>query len=278
MIDWRVLPPVVTSVWLSCIVGVAVVLSLQKSWLEDARDKYLLVSSCVSVWQELRVVCLDPYAWLRWDFNKFYSSGEVSRVLSTCYFGRDLITFSMALRLYVVYAVSSQHERQTGSLNFACQWLLCAFCVLATATIMGEGQHDLEAALSPGFAISTALRCVWCLDCPDRLVSLYGSLSVKAKFVPAALMAINLFLGDDIRPEILGVAVGYVVQNHLRILFPFILGEAQQFNPGDDVLLKDLLSRPDLVGNRAVVQSLLPNGAAKGSDVAVSCPQSTRAR
>jgi len=236
----RWLPPPVTLVWLVAIACVAVIVASSR------RSCARPVFDAVFVW------CLDPLDWLRWDWPRF-AEGEVWRLLSLFYFGNHIVSFSMLLRLYVIYSISSRMEAVAGSsLAFAAQFALCAGGVLTAASIL-----ESQAASS---ALITAIRCLWCAARPEVDVAMYNAVTVPAKFLPLAFFVLGYALGDDMKSELLGIGVGYVVHTHL-IFFPALRGST--YLPGDLIQLAGLRSRPDLADKRGVVQASLRNGRLK---------------
>ncbi|XP_078428165.1 DERLIN-1 [Wolffia australiana] len=166
---------------------------------------------------QLQVLQPDYIALL---YERIFTNLEVWRLVTNFFFlGKFSINFGIRLLMIARYGVQLEKgpfERRTADFL----WMLTfgSLCLLALSVIPMLRFPFL------GISLVFMLLYVWSREYPDAVVNLYGLISLKAFYLPWAMLALDMIFGSPILPDLLGIIAGHVYY-FLSILHPLATGQ-----------------------------------------------------
>lgn len=148
---------------------------------------------------------LDPRL-LALDWRLIFKHFEIWRLFTHFFMiGGFSLKFVMRMVWILTYGVALESQTyQFDPAEYAFMYLFCGGCMLPLSFIA------LFARKAYGVSVIFVLIYVWSRNFPDQQVSLYGLFKIMSFYVPFAFVAIELMLGADIIPSIVGIACGHI--------------------------------------------------------------------
>lgn len=144
---------------------------------------------------------------------------QLWRLLTNFFFlGRFSFPFAFRLLIIARYGVSLERgpfDKRTA--DYVWMFFFGAFSLLVMAAIPYFWTPYLGASLV--FMITY----VWGREFPNARINLYGLVSMKGFFLPWVYLALDLLLGNPLKPDLLGIAAGHLYY-FLTVLHPLAGG------------------------------------------------------
>ncbi|XP_073289754.1 derlin-1 [Primulina huaijiensis] len=145
---------------------------------------------------------------------------EVWRLITTFFFlGNFSINFGIRLLMIARYGVqleSGPFQRRTA--DFLWMMLFGAFSILALSAIPFFWSPFL------GISLVFMLLYVWSREYPNASINLYGLVTLKAFYLPWAMLCLDTIFGSPIAPDLLGIIAGHLYY-FLTVLHPLAGGK-----------------------------------------------------
>lgn len=146
-----------------------------------------------------------------WVFKKL----QVWRLI-TCFFFLGGFSINFGIRLLMLARYGVQLERATydrRTADFLWMMMFGAFSLLVLSSI--------PALYSPFLGISLVfmLLYVWSREFPNVQINIYGLVSLKAFYLPWAMLALDVIFGSPITPDLMGIIAGHMYY-FLTVLHP----------------------------------------------------------
>ncbi|KAF6164227.1 hypothetical protein GIB67_010197 [Kingdonia uniflora] len=133
--------------------------------------------------------------------------------------GKFSINFGIRLLMIARYGVQLEKgpfERRSA--DFLWMMLFGALSLLALSAIPFFWSPHL------GISLVFMLLYVWSREFPTAQVNIYGLVSLKAFYLPWAMLALDVIFGSRIMPDLLGIIAGHLYY-FLTVLYPLSSGK-----------------------------------------------------
>lgn len=162
---------------------------------------------------------LDPY-YVALIHRRAFKNLEVWRLFTNFFFlGRFSINFGIRLLMIARYGVQlEQGPFQRRTADFLFMMIFGALTLLALSVI--------PFLYSPFLGISLVfmLVYVWSREFPNANINIYGLVTLKAFYLPWAMLALDVIFGSPIVPDLLGIVAGHLYY-FLTVLHPLATGK-----------------------------------------------------
>ncbi|XP_059432205.1 derlin-1 [Corylus avellana] len=153
-------------------------------------------------------------------YKPVFSHFQVWRLITNFFFlGNFSINFGIRLLMIARYGVQLEKgpfDRRTA--DFLWMMLFGAFSLLALAAIPFLYTPFL------GISLVFMLVYVWSREFPNAQINIYGLVSLKAFYLPWAMLALDVIFGSSILPDLLGIIAGHLYY-FLTVLHPLAGGK-----------------------------------------------------
>ncbi|XP_047311337.1 derlin-1 [Impatiens glandulifera] len=160
---------------------------------------------------------------------------ELWRLLTNFFFlGPFSVNFGIRLLMIARYGVqleSGPFQRRTA--DFMWMMIFGSFTLLALSAIPWLWTPFL------GVSLVFMLLYVWSREYPNANISLYGLVTLKAFYLPWAMLAMDVIFGSKILPDLLGILAGHLYY-FLTVLHPLAGGKNMLRTP---LLIHKVVSR-----------------------------------
>ncbi|XP_042487862.1 derlin-1-like [Macadamia integrifolia] len=144
---------------------------------------------------------------------------QIWRILTNFFFlGSFSVPFAVRLLMLARYGVlleKGPFDKRTA--DFLWMMIFGAFSLLVLAAV------PLLWSPFRGISLVFMLVYVWSREFPNARISIYGIVTLKGFYLPWAMLALDLILGNRLMPNILGMAVGHLYY-FLTVLHPLAEG------------------------------------------------------
>ncbi|XP_073277299.1 derlin-1-like isoform X1 [Primulina huaijiensis] len=144
---------------------------------------------------------------------------EVWRLITTFFFlGKFSINFGIRLLMIARYGVQLENgpfQRRTA--DFLWMMLFGAFSILALSAIPFFSSFYL------GISLVFMLLYIWSREYPNANINLYGLVTLKAFYLPWAMLCLDAIFGSPVGPDFLGIIAGHLYY-FLTVLHPLAGG------------------------------------------------------
>ena len=144
---------------------------------------------------------------LVWSWELVYRKLEIWRLVSPFVFWGGF-SFPFLINMYVLVSYSKNYEASPydtggggGPADYAWMLVIGAGLLLIMSTLLG--------VLAPSQGLTYDVLYVWSRRNPTMPVSLYG-FKLPAVYLPWALLAFNMVIGNDLTAPLMGVVAGHV--------------------------------------------------------------------
>lgn len=149
-----------------------------------------------------------------------FSRFEVWRLITNFFFlGNFSINFGIRLLMIARYGVQLENgpfQRRTA--DFLWMMIFGAFTLLALSAIPWFWSPFL------GVSLVFMLLYVWSREFPNANINIYGLVSLKAFYLPWAMLALDVIFGSELMPDLLGIIAGHLYY-FLTVLHPLASGK-----------------------------------------------------
>ncbi|XP_062147495.1 derlin-1 [Alnus glutinosa] len=160
------------------------------------------------------------------EYKLVFSHFQVWRLITNFFFlGGFSINFGIRLLMIARYGVQLEKgpfERRTA--DFLWMMIFGAFSLLALAAIPFLWTPLL------GISLVFMLLYVWSREFPNAQINIYGLVSLKAFYLPWAMLALDVIFGSKILPDLLGIIAGHLYY-FLTVLHPLAGGKIMLKTP-----------------------------------------------
>lgn len=154
------------------------------------------------------------------SYKLVFSRFQVWRLITTFFFlGNFSINFGIRLLMIARYGVQLEKgpfDRRTA--DFLWMMIFGAFSLLALAAI------PIFRVPFLGISLVFMLVYVWSREFPNAQISIYGLVTLKAFYLPWAMLALDVIFGSGIMPDLLGIIAGHLYY-FLTVLHPLAGGK-----------------------------------------------------
>ncbi|XP_030937043.1 derlin-1.1-like [Quercus lobata] len=160
------------------------------------------------------------------DYGLVLKRFQVWRLITNFFFlGQFSFLFAFRLLMIARYGVSLERgpfDKRTADYV----WMF----VIGALSLLGVTCSSVMAAVpylwSPfmGGSLVFMLVYVWSREFPNAQISVYGLVSLKGFYLPYVMLAVDLLLGNPLKPGILGMVVGHLYY-FLTVLHPLAGGK-----------------------------------------------------
>jgi len=159
-------------------------------------------------------------------YKPVFTHFQVWRLITNFFFlGNFSINFGIRLLMIARYGVQLEKgpfDRRTA--DFLWMMLFGAFSLLALAAIPFLWTPFL------GISLVFMLLYVWSREFPNAQINIYGLVSLKAFYLPWAMLALDVIFGSKILPDLLGIIAGHLYY-FLTVLHPLAGGKIMLKTP-----------------------------------------------
>ncbi|KAK9913986.1 hypothetical protein M0R45_037785 [Rubus argutus] len=154
------------------------------------------------------------------NYGLVFKHFQVWRVFTNFFFlGPFSFPFAMELFIIEKYGVSLERgpfDKRTA--DYVWMLIFGAMSLLMMSFV--------PYLLSPfmGSSVVFMIVYVWSREFPNARISIYGLVSLKGFYLPYAMLAFNLLLGNPLKPDILGMVAGHLYY-FLTVLHPLAGGK-----------------------------------------------------
>ncbi|XVE70518.1 hypothetical protein DITRI_Ditri10aG0078800 [Diplodiscus trichospermus] len=174
---------------------------------------------------------------------------QVWRLITNFFFlGNFSINFGIRLLMIARYGVQLERgpfERRTA--DFLWMMIFGALSLLVLSAIPIFWTPFL------GVSLVFMLLYVWSREFPNAQISIYGLVSLKAFYLPWAMLALDVIFGSPLIPDLLGIIAGHLYY-FLTVLHPLATGK---------VILKTPMWVHKLVARWRIGATAQPSGRAQ---------------
>ncbi|XP_075475354.1 derlin-1-like, partial [Primulina tabacum] len=146
--------------------------------------------------------------------------GRVWRLITTFFFlGKFSINFGIRLLMIARYGVQLENgpfQRRTA--DFLWMMLFGAFSILALSAIPFFSSFYL------GISLVFMLLYIWSREYPNANINLYGLVTLKAFYLPWAMLCLDAIFASPVGPDFLGIIAGHLYYL-LTVLHPLAGGK-----------------------------------------------------
>ncbi|XP_012076839.1 derlin-1 isoform X2 [Jatropha curcas] len=183
---------------------------------------------------------------------------QVWRLITNFFFlGKFSINFGIRLLMIARYGVQLEKgpfDRRTA--DFLWMMIFGALSMLVLAAI------PLFYTPFLGISLVFMLVYVWSREFPNAQINIYGLVTLKAFYLPWAMLALDVIFGSHIMPDLLGIIAGHLYY-FLTVLHPLATGKTLLKTPRwvHKLVARYRIGAPAPTNNRAA-QPERPTGAA----------------
>lgn len=174
---------------------------------------------CVAVTTACSLGLLDPSI-LALEYKFVFSYFQVWRLITNFFFlGTFSINFGIRLLMIARYGVNLEKgpfERRTA--DFLWMMIFGALSLLVLSAIPIFRSYFL------GTSLVFMLVYVWSREFPNAQISIYGLVTLKAFYLPWAMLALDVIFGSPLGPDLLGIIAGHLYY-FLTVLHPLATGK-----------------------------------------------------
>ncbi|GMP59607.1 hypothetical protein CsSME_00022828 [Camellia sinensis var. sinensis] len=153
-------------------------------------------------------------------YERLFLHFEVWRLITNFFFlGQFSINFGIRLLMIARYGVQLENgpfQRRTA--DFLWMMIFGAFTLLALSVIPWFRSPFL------GVSLVFMLLYVWSREFPNANINIYGLVSLKAFYLPWAMLALDVIFGSKLQPDLLGIVAGHLYY-FLTVLHPLAGGK-----------------------------------------------------
>lgn len=153
-------------------------------------------------------------------YGRVFKNFEVWRLFTNYFFlGGFSVNFGIRLLMIARYGVQlEQGPFQRRTADFLWMMIFGAFTLLALSAI--------PILYSPFLGISLVFMLVylWSREFPNANINIYGLVSLKAFYLPWAMLALDVIFGSPLVPDLLGIVAGHLYY-FLTVLHPLAGGK-----------------------------------------------------
>ncbi|PIA42906.1 hypothetical protein AQUCO_02000388v1 [Aquilegia coerulea] len=156
--------------------------------------------------------------WLALDYKLVFSHFQVWRLFTNFFFlGPFSINFGIRLLMIARYSVQLEKgpfDRRPA--DFLWMMIFGAFSLLIFSALFW----------SPFLGISMVfmLLYVWSREFPNAQINIYGLVTLKAFYLPWAMLGMDVIFGSQLMPNLLGILAGHLYY-FLTVLHPLSTGK-----------------------------------------------------
>ncbi|KAL1825433.1 hypothetical protein DCAR_0313606 [Daucus carota subsp. sativus] len=151
---------------------------------------------------------------------------QVWRLFTNFFFlGGFSINFGIRLLMLARYGVQLENgpfQRRTA--DFLWMMIFGALTLLALSAIPGFQSYFL------GISLVFMLLYVWSREFPTGNINIYGLVTLKAFYLPWAMLAMDVIFGSPLVPDLLGILAGHLYY-FLTVLHPLAGGKTMLQTP-----------------------------------------------
>ncbi|XP_022749867.1 derlin-1-like isoform X1 [Durio zibethinus] len=145
---------------------------------------------------------------------------QVWRLITNFFFlGKFSINFGIRLLMIARYGVQLEKgpfERRTA--DFLWMMIFCALSLLVLSAI------PIFQTAFLGISLVFMLLYVWSREFPNAQINIYGLVTLKAFYLPWAMLALDVIFGSPLIPDLLGIIAGHLYY-FLTVLHPLATGK-----------------------------------------------------
>ncbi|KMT03227.1 hypothetical protein BVRB_8g197750 [Beta vulgaris subsp. vulgaris] len=162
---------------------------------------------------------LEPF-YIALIYERVFKNLEVWRLFTNFFFlGGFSINFGIRLLMIARYGVQlEQGPFQRRTADFLWMMIFGALSLLALSAI-----PFLYTPLC-GISLVFMLLYVWSREFPNANINIYGLVSLKAFYLPWAMLALDVIFGSRLLPDFLGIVAGHLYY-FLTVLHPLAGGK-----------------------------------------------------
>lgn len=153
-------------------------------------------------------------------YKPVFSRFQVWRLITNFFFlGNFSINFGIRLLMIARYGVQLEKgpfDRRTA--DFLWMMIFGALSLLALAAIPIFWSGFL------GISLVFMLLYVWSREFPNAQINIYGLVTLKAFYLPWAMLALDVIFGSPLMPDLLGIIAGHLYY-FLTVLHPLSGGK-----------------------------------------------------
>ncbi|KAJ9167897.1 hypothetical protein P3X46_019487 [Hevea brasiliensis] len=153
-------------------------------------------------------------------YKLVFSRFQVWRLITNFFFlGKFSINFGIRLLMIARYGVQLEKgpfDRRTA--DFLWMILFGAFSMLVLSAIPIFWSPFL------GISLVFMLVYVWSREFPNAQINIYGLVTLKAFYLPWAMLALDVIFGSPLMPDLLGIIAGHLYY-FLTVLHPLATGK-----------------------------------------------------
>ncbi|XP_057467123.1 derlin-1 [Actinidia eriantha] len=153
-------------------------------------------------------------------YERVFTRLEVWRLITNFFFlGPFSINFGIRLLMIARYGVQLENgpfQRRTA--DFLWMMMFGAFTLLALSAIPWFWTPFL------GVSLVFMLLYVWSREFPNANISIYGLVTLKAFYLPWAMLGLDVIFGSKLTPDLLGIIAGHMYY-FLTVLYPLSSGK-----------------------------------------------------
>ncbi|GLT49468.1 hypothetical protein SLA2020_230200 [Shorea laevis] len=161
----------------------------------------------------------NPY-YIALIYELVFTRFQVWRLITNFFFlGPFSINFGIRLLMIARYGVQLEKgtfERRTA--DFLWMMIFGALSLLALSII------PIFRSLFLGISLVFMLVYVWSREFPNAQINIYGLVSLKAFYLPWAMLALDVIFGSPLVPDLLGIIAGHLYY-FLTVLHPLATGK-----------------------------------------------------
>ncbi|KAM0945719.1 putative derlin, Rhomboid-like superfamily [Dioscorea sansibarensis] len=150
-----------------------------------------------------------------WVFHRF----QVWRLFTNFFFlGKFSINFGIRLLMIARYGVQlerSAFDKRTA--DYLWMMIFGALSLLALSAI------PLLQSAFLGISLVFMLLYLWSREFPTAQINIYGLVTLKAFYLPWAMLALDVIFGSPILPDLMGIIAGHLYY-FLTVLYPLSTG------------------------------------------------------
>ncbi|XP_068648271.1 derlin-1-like [Aristolochia californica] len=158
------------------------------------------------------------------NYDPVFSHFQVWRLITNFFFlGKFSINFGIHLLMLARYGVQLEKgpfEKRTA--DFLWMIMFGALSLLVLSAI----PFFLPLYLAPpflGVSLVFMLLYLWSREFPNAQISIYGLVTLKAFYLPWAMLALDVIFGSHIAPDLLGIVAGHMYY-FFSVLYPLAGG------------------------------------------------------
>ncbi|KAK6944893.1 Derlin, partial [Dillenia turbinata] len=159
-------------------------------------------------------------AYIALIYELVFKHFQVWRLITNFFFlGKFSINFGIRLLMIARYGVQLEKgpfERRTA--DFLWMMIFGALTLLVLSAVPGLESPFL------GISLVFMLLYVWSREFPNANINIYGLVTLKAFYLPWAMLALDVIFGSPFGPDLLGILAGHLYY-FLTVLHPLAGGK-----------------------------------------------------